>query len=192
MLHAYYFFFFGKKRVCFIHVESLDEQSLKYMLDRCSQKGKNRVGLMWWHIPYSGQWQAWSAKWGILCSISTAQPKRCSTTWSPAMTVTRKGDSVYCGQEFHRAAGGVCFRCSDLWCSAYDGGRLGRESWSLGFHLQVGAWVSVSPCQMLPLISSQFILFMACKLDAVWLLWECISLLKLDLLFWNIGNEKWN
>lgn len=31
MLHAYYFF--GEKRVCFIHVESLDEQSLKYMLD---------------------------------------------------------------------------------------------------------------------------------------------------------------
>lgn len=25
--------FFGKKRICFIHVESLDEQSLKYMLD---------------------------------------------------------------------------------------------------------------------------------------------------------------
>ena len=53
MLHAYYFF--GGKNVCFIHVESLDEQSLKYMLDRCSQKGKNRVCLMRWHIPYSGQ-----------------------------------------------------------------------------------------------------------------------------------------
>ena len=53
MLHAYYFL--GEKNVCFIHVESLDEQSLKYMLDRCSQKGKNRVCLMRWHIPYSGQ-----------------------------------------------------------------------------------------------------------------------------------------
>lgn len=168
MLHAYYFFL-GKK-VCFIHVESLDEQSLKYMLDRCPQKGKNRVCLMWWHIPYSGQRQAWSAKWGILCSISTAQPKRYSTTWSPATTVTHKGDSAYCGQEFHTAAGGVCFRCSDLWCSAYGGGRLGRESWCLGFHPQVGAPVSVSPCRILPSISSQFVLFMACKLDAVWLL----------------------
>lgn len=114
------------KNICFLHAESPDEftlkaSSLEYILDRCSRKGKNRMCLTWWHIPYFGQRQEWSAKWGTHCSISTARPKRHSTTCLPATAATRRGFSACGGPESHRDAGGVCFRCPGAQCLACGG-----------------------------------------------------------------------
>lgn len=154
------------KNICFLHAESPDEftlkaSSLEYILDRCSRKGKNRMCLTWWHIPYFGQRQEWSAKWGTHCSISTARPKRHSTTCLPATAATRRGFRVPQG------CWGSLFQVPrstvlGLWWMP------GKESWCS--QLQADALVSGSPFHVLLSISSQFILFVASKLVEVWLL----------------------